>query len=182
MSLKLESLIEPSVPETFDAGAVRTSWKAGCRRCLVVHIKDAILPQRGISDCVNKLMKCGDIVRIDFTLLCRSRNRSFTLVYYDPRAAQLGLQALQKTIFVKASLREVSLGSYSGDTVSIDVGLAQSLFNAELVTGILEIIFEHMSKYGHISTIELHHTGLYADITYYDPRSLLSVPFIDKTH
>lgn len=161
--------------------AVGLSWKPGNRRCLVVHVKDAILPVKGITDCVNKLLKCGDILRIDFTSLCQSRKRHFTIVYFDSRSAQRGLVSLQKTVFVKAMVRDVPLPKLHGDTVAIPVGLAQSLFNSELVTGVLDIIFEHMARFGDVSTIELHHSGRFAEITYYDPRAILSIPFIDFT-
>jgi hypothetical protein len=160
-------------------GSLGITWKPGNRRGLVVFVKEGILPMRGITDCVNKLMNCGDVLRIDFTSLFRARKRSFTVIYYDMRAAQHGLLSLQKTVFVKAIMREVSISNLRGDTVSIPVGLAQSLFNAELVTGILDIIFEHMSRFGDVSTVELHHSGSFAEITYYDPRAILSIPFIE---
>jgi hypothetical protein len=158
----------------------RISWKTGCRRCLTVQLKDSILPHRGISDSVNKLMKYGEVQRMDFTLLCRSKNKAFTVTYYDSRSAQAAYQALQKIFFLKPSLRDVPLDRLKGDTLSIPVGLAQSLFKADLVTGILDIIYSHMTRFGDVSTVELHHTGQFADITFYDPRAILRIPSLEN--
>ena len=175
----------PAAPEvhTFPLGAAseaaRTSWKPGVRRCLFVSVKESGTPYRRISELVNLLLKCGDAVRLDFTYLFRPNNKSFAIVYYDPRSAQKALHSLQRNVTVKASLKEVSLKSLRGDTVSIPVGLAHSLFKAELVTGILDIIYAHMAQFGDISTLELHHTGQFADITFHDPRSVISIPFLE---